>query len=219
MWGRGTRWLTLALLHLAQAEAIRSEVFFLLFDGTSSIVVDVKLGLAGCPSKSGEIGVDMVHAELGRSSNQDGAIGIAVLSRYTQSRLFEDVFRISVSSRRCLPLFSPRDQLIIDVFLLLALPRGDPRWTQLGRCNGPISEYPLASERSREVHSEGDIACIRFRILGCGHGLDRVAYVLGSTTILFNFCFSFTTSMRLRLESYLIRGDRTPSSRTWGTGP
>jgi hypothetical protein len=73
------------LLHLAQAEAIRSEVFFLLFDGTSSIVVDVKLGLAGCPSKSGEIGVDMVHAELGRSSNQDGAIAVAVSPRYTQS--------------------------------------------------------------------------------------------------------------------------------------
>jgi hypothetical protein len=48
-------------LHLAQAEAIRSDVFFLLFDGTSSIVVDVKLGLAGCPSKSGKIGVDMIH--------------------------------------------------------------------------------------------------------------------------------------------------------------
>jgi hypothetical protein len=56
-------------------------------------------------------------SEVGRSSNQDGAIAIAVLSRYTQSRLQvgRNVFRISGSSRRCLPLFSPRDQLIIEV--------------------------------------------------------------------------------------------------------
>jgi hypothetical protein len=118
----------------------------------------------------GDRGSSHVPLKLGRSSNQNGAIGMAVHSRYTQSRLQVGcpiAFRISVSSRRCLPLFSPRDQLIIDVFLLLALPRGDPRWTQLGRCNGPISEY-LPCKVSQ---SERDLAWLT-PLLECWTSID-----------------------------------------------